>query len=307
MSDAALAIVFAVFIWWFSTGVVLILNRLSLKAVRASQISSTVLALAALAGLAHASRQTGIASAYCAFTCALLVWGWNELSFLTGWITGPRRTALPPGTVGWPRFVAAFQAVQWHEVGILCTGIVVVAVSWGEPNQVGTATYLVLWIMRTSAKLNLYLGVRNLSEAFLPDHLAYLASFFRRRAMNLLLPVSVAAASAYLALLVAHATDAQSSRADAVGYALVGTMLALAILEHLLLVLPVDATAVWKWALTRRSSVGEGVATARPASFGHTTKPNLPAPKEGTAFSVVRAMPTAGAALEAHDKLLQTP
>jgi hypothetical protein len=182
-----------------------------------------------------------------------------------------------------------------------------VAVSWGEPNQVGTATYLVLWIMRTSAKLNLYLGVRNLSEAFLPDHLAYLASFFRRRPMNLLLPVSVAAASAYLALLVAHATDAQSSRADAVGYALVGTMLALAILEHLLLVLPVDATAVWKWALTRRSTIGGGVATARPASFGHTTKPNLPAHKDSTAFSVARVMPTAGAALEAHDKLLQTP
>ena len=30
--------------------------------------------------------------------------------------------------------------------------------------------------MRTSAKLNLFLGVRNLSEEFLPPHLAYLAA-----------------------------------------------------------------------------------------------------------------------------------
>lgn len=307
MPDAALAVVFAVFIWWFSTGLVLILNRLSVKAVRASQVSSSLLALAALAGLAHASGQTGVAASYCAFTCALLVWGWNELSFLTGWITGPRRTALPPEAAGWSRFVASFQAVQWHEVGILCTGIVVVGVTWDAPNQVGTATYLVLWIMRTSAKLNLYLGVRNLSEAFLPDHLAYLASFFRRRAMNPLLPVSVVAASACLAMLVSRAADSQTSGADAVGLALVGTMLALAILEHLLLVLPVDATAVWQWALTRRSPAMPSAPAAMHAPTGHNARPNMSAHKDSTAFSVARASPTSGAALEAHDKLLQIP
>jgi len=265
---------------------VLILNRLSVNAVRASQVASSALALAALAGLAHASRSPGVAGSYCAFTCALLVWGWNELSFLTGWITGPRRTALSPLSEGWPRFVASFQAVQWHELGILCTGFVVIGITWDAPNQVGTATYLVLWVMRVSAKLNLYLGVRNLSEAFLPDHLAYLASFFRRRAMNVLLPVSVIAASAYLAVLVNHALDVATSAADAVGYVLVGTMLALAILEHLLLVLPLDATAVWRWAIAKRKPTSLPVAQ-----------------HDSTAFSVARATPIGGAALDVHDKL----
>jgi putative photosynthetic complex assembly protein 2 len=296
MPDAVLAIVFAVFIWWFSTGVVLILNRLSTSAVRISQVASTALALAALAGLAHAARQPGVAGAYCAFTSALLVWGWNELSFLSGWITGPRRTALPPHTVGWARFAASFQAVQWHELGILCTGIVVVAVTWDAPNQVGTATYLVLWVMRTSAKLNLFLGVRNLSEAFLPEHLAYMASYFRRRAMNPLLPVSVLAASAYLVLLISQAADAGTSGSAAVGYALVGTMLALAILEHLLLVLPLDATAAWRWAIARRNPVDRpGTRDKKPAAQA----------KDNTAFSVARATPIGGAALDAHDKFFQ--
>jgi putative photosynthetic complex assembly protein 2 len=303
MPDALLAVVFAVFIWWFSTGVVLILNRLSTSAVRISQVASSALALAALAGLAHAARQPSVAGAYCAFTCALLVWGWNELSFLSGWITGPRRTPLPPRTAGWARFVASFQAVQWHELGILCTGIVVVGVTWDAPNQVGTATYLVLWVMRTSAKLNLFFGVRNLNEAFLPDHLAYLASFFRRRAMNPLLPISVLAASAYLALLISYATSAYATSAGtsatyAVGHALVGTMLALAILEHLLLVLPLDPSAAWRWAIAKRS----------PATQPHTPgKQPTTGNKDATAFSVARTTPSAGAALDSHGKLLQIP
>ncbi len=298
MRDTAIAVVFAVFIWWFSTGVVLLLNRLSANAVRASQITSSVLALAALGGLAHAARDSTQAGAYCTFTSALLVWGWNELSFLTGWITGPRRTALPANAVGWTRFITSFQAVQWHELGILCTGVAVVGITWGAPNQVGTATYLVLWVMRTSAKLNLYLGVRNLSEAFLPAHLAYLESFFRRRPMNLLLPVSVGAASAYLALIVSNANRLDTTAAQAVGYALVGTMLALAILEHLLLVLPLDATAAWQWAMAKRSAAQRSPGES--PSLTHTSN-------DSTAFSVTRATPAGGAALDTHDKLFQIP
>jgi putative photosynthetic complex assembly protein 2 len=56
--------------------------------------------------------------AYCAFTCALLVWGWHELSFLTGWITGPRRAPARPAR-GLARFVQAVQAILWHELAIL--------------------------------------------------------------------------------------------------------------------------------------------------------------------------------------------
>jgi putative photosynthetic complex assembly protein 2 len=198
---------------------------------------------------------------------------------LTGWITGPRTSALPAGTVGWPRFVESCRAVLWHELGILLVGLAVVAITWDAPNQVGTGTYLVLWVMRTSAKLNLFFGVRNLSEEFLPAHLAYLQSFFRRRPINAFFFFAVAGASACLFALVAGAQDALSSAAHAVGYALVATMLALAILEHLLLVLPLDTTALWRWAIRKRTQTQ----------------------------SVAPASHTASDTLDTHDKLLQIP
>jgi putative photosynthetic complex assembly protein 2 len=287
MTEPALAVVFAIFIWWFSTGIVLILNRMSRSAISVSLLLSSLLGVAALWGLVHTARQTGVAGAYCAFTCALLVWGWNELSFLTGWITGPRKTALPRSVQGWPRFVEAFRAVQWHEIGILLVGVAIVAITWNEPNQVGTGTYLVLWIMRTSAKLNLFLGVRNLSEEFLPAHLAYLESFFRRRAMNWFFPFAVTGAGAYLLRLIHQAMETGVGPAQAVGYALVGTMLGLAILEHLLLVLPLDTTALWRWAIRKR-------APAPSASDNHPA-----------AFSAAKATALGGEILDHHDQLFQ--
>jgi len=177
MTDTLIALGFAIFIWWFSTGIVILLNRMSRTAVTLSLVISSALGIGALLGLSHTAQQTGITGAYCAFTCALLAWGWNELSFLTGWITGPQKTAILKSTTGWPRFAASFNAVVWHELAILMVGLAIVVITWDAPNQVGTGTYLVLWTMRTSAKLNLFLGVRNLSEEFLPVHLAYLESF----------------------------------------------------------------------------------------------------------------------------------
>jgi putative photosynthetic complex assembly protein 2 len=254
MTDTFVALGFAIFIWWFSTGIVILLNRMSRTAVTMSLVISSALGLGALAGLSHTSHQTGVMGAYCAFTCALLAWGWNELSFLTGWITGPQKTAILKSTTGWPRFAASFNAVVWHELAILVVGLAIVVITWDAPNQVGTGTYLVLWVMRTSAKLNLFFGVRNLSEEFLPAHLAYLQSFFKRRRMNAFFPFAVVSASVCLGFLVEFANQAATAPAQVVGAVLVGTMLALAIVEHLMLVLPLDTTAMWRWAIRKHSN-----------------------------------------------------
>lgn len=269
MSQIALAAVFAVFIWWFSTGVVLLLNRLS-RGPRVLALGlSSLLACAALLALAHTAEQTSVAGAYCAFTSALLVWGWNELSFLTGWITGPRKTALAEGTSEAERLWQALRVVLWHEIGIVAVGLAIGVLTWNAPNSVGRDTYAVLWVMRSSAKLNLYFGVRNLSEQFLPPQLAYLASCFRRRAMNLLFPVSVVAATAVLLLLAAQAVDVHTTPAQAVGLSLVATLLALAVVEHLMLVLPLDTAALWRWALRRSPPAADqpATATASPTPF----------------------------------------
>jgi len=268
MTDTFVAIGFAIFIWWSSTGIVILLNRMSRTAITLSLVISSLLGIGALVGLAHTAQQTGVTGAYCAFTCALLAWGWNELSFLTGWITGPQKKAILKSTTGWPRFVASFNAVLWHEVAILIVGIMILMITWDAPNQVGTGTYLVLWIMRTSAKLNLFFGVRNLSEEFLPAHLAYLESFFKRRPMNAFFPFAVASASACLWLLVDFSTQPVVTPAQAVGAVLVGTMLTLAIVEHLMLVLPIDTTLLWRWAIQKQQSKKTAAAFAAHISAG---------------------------------------
>jgi putative photosynthetic complex assembly protein 2 len=273
MSSLWIAVGFAIFIWWFSTGLVLLLDNLPRTTFRWSLLLSSGVALAALVGLAHTAGQSSLSAVYCAFTSALLVWGWHELTFLTGWLTGPRREPLAAGVEGWPRFRAAVSAILWHELAILASGVLIIALTWGAPNQVGTATFVLLWVMRISAKLNLFFGVRNLSEDFLPTHLAYMGSFFRRRRMNPLLPWSVLGGTAGVVLLVQATQSLDTTPAAAVGFTLVATLLVLAVVEHLLLVLPLQPSALWRWAMRDRAApIALPAAVAVP-----TDKPLLPA------------------------------
>ena len=253
MLELTIPVVFAVFIWWFSTGLVLLLDGLPRTTFRWSILISSVLAATALYGLAQTARQSSIVNAYCAFTCALLIWGWHELTFLTGWLTGPRNQA-STFSGGWRRFTQAVAAIIWHELAILASGLLIIGLTWNAPNQVGLWTFMVLWFMRTSAKLNLYFGVRNLSEEFLPAHLNYMASYFRRLPMNAFFPLSVLGALVVLAWMAMRAVHPGTSDTELVGLVLVSTMLTLAILEHFLLVLPLPSTALWRWALRNRTT-----------------------------------------------------
>ena len=262
MLNVALPVAFAVFIWWFSTGIVLLLDGLPRTTFRWSHLLSSMLALGAFAGLAHTAAQTTPAGAFCAFTCALLVWGWHELSFLTGWVTGPRTQPESSGASGGQRFVQAVQTILWHELAIAASGAVIVALTWGASNQVGTQTFLVLWAMRISAKLNIFLGVRNLSIELLPPHLKYLGSYFRKRAMNLLFPLVVTAATVVAVLMVREAMAAPAGSAQAIGLMLVNTLLILAIVEHWLLVLPINASAMWRWAMHKPQQDSESAPNA---------------------------------------------
>jgi putative photosynthetic complex assembly protein 2 len=264
MSGAALAILFTLGIWWVGTGVVLLLDGLPRRTFRWSMLGASALLVVALAGLAATRADATPAGAYLAFTCALVVWGWLEMSFLTGLLTGPRKTACQAGCSGWPHFVHAVQAILWHELAILVAAAVVVLLTWGQPNPVGGWTVLVLWGMRQSAKLNLFLGVRNLSEEFLPDHLGYLRGFFTKKPMNLLFPFSVTTATVVAAGLVMQALAAASGSFEQVAYTLVSALAALGVLEHWFLVVPLPVTALWKWGLGSRQAARGAAGAAEP-------------------------------------------
>ena len=245
--DYVFAPLFAVFVWWFGTGVVMLLDGMPRDTFRWSLAISTLIALAALLCVHRSAQHTGVAGAYAAFTCAVLVWGWHELAFLTGWLTGPRKHACSAPQHGPTRFHEAVQVILWHELAIIGMGIGIAAITWGAPNQVATWTFALLWVMRLSAKLNLFLGVRNRGEEFLPPHLLYLASYFRRRSINALLPLSLLIGGVAAALMIMAAVG--SDGAARAGLLLVASMLVLALLEHLLMVTPLSALALWRWAL----------------------------------------------------------
>ena len=262
MSDLALPVVYTLFAWWFSTGVILYLDGLPKRTFPLTLQAATLVLGVALYALVQTRNDTSVAGAYCAFTCALLVWAWQEIAFLLGVVTGPRRTACPPGATGWRRTGFAVQAVLYHELALIVLAIAVVACVGPGENRVGIWTFMALWGMRQSAKLNIFLGVRNIGDNFLPPHLRYMASYFKRAPLNPLFPVSVTLATGSAVLVWWHLIEGPVSAFDTAGLSLVGTMLALGALEHWLLVLPLPTEALWRWGMKSHQKAPGGVAAA---------------------------------------------
>ncbi|GMA76251.1 hypothetical protein GCM10025880_26680 [Methylorubrum aminovorans] len=115
-------------------------------------------------------------------------------------------------------------------------------------------TYGLLALMNASARLNLFLGVRNLHAEFLPPHLGYLACYLSRRPMNPLFPFSVTLGTAATVLLARFALEEAAAPHTVTGFALLATLAALATLEHWFLMLPLPSAALWNWSLPGRAA-----------------------------------------------------
>ena len=251
MSLYGLPVIYALFVWWFSTGLIIYLDNLPGVTIRWSMLSASAVLAASLYGLAASSTDASAAGAYLAFTCGLLVWGWQEISFFTGVLTGPRPLPCPEGSRGWQRFGYAVAACLYHEIAIIVSAIAVYAMTRGGPNQVGFWTFMILWGMRQSSKLNVFLGVLNLNEDFLPETLGFLKTYLTRKPMNVLFPVSVTIATGLAVWLVGQTALAADAGAATSGTFL-STLVILGLLEHWFLVLPLPFAELWSWSLRPR-------------------------------------------------------
>lgn len=245
---------YAILLWWFATGIILLLDGLPPHTFRWSLSGCAVLAAAGLWGVAASSDATTAAAAYCSFTGALLLWALIEMSFLMGVVTGPSRRACPDGARGWRRLKLALSAISHHEVAILTGAGLVALVSLRGDNDVGLWTFLALWWMRQSAKLNLFLGVRNTGEQFLPPRIEYMKSFFRKRPMNALFPISISILTAASAILIEAAHAAPAGTMQAAALTLIATLVVLGTLEHWFLMLPLNIDALWRWSMKAREA-----------------------------------------------------
>lgn len=268
MVTYGLPIVATLLTWWFSTGAILYLDGLPRATFRWSFGAATLIALTALWGLNETAGDTSVAGAYLAVLCAVLVWGWNEMAFLFGYIIGSNRAPCDPALRGWPRFVQATRAILHHELALLASLAAVAALTWDGANPFGIATFALLFAMRLSTKLNIFLGVPNTTVEFLPAHLAYLKTYFRQKPMNLLFPLSVTAATLLSAWLV-HKVALSADASVATGFVLLATLAVLGLIEHWFLVVPLPFADLWAWGL-RSHDKTRGVEPApspqRPAS-----------------------------------------
>lgn len=253
MWEQAAPLAYTLFAWWFSTGVILYLVGLPRATHKWTMVGATLMLGGALLAVAQTAGDTSHAAVYVGFTAALGVWAWQEVAFLLGYVTGALRLPCPVQARGWHRAGLALQTVLHHEIALLILGALIAWLTWDQPNRAALAAFSILWVMRQSAKLNLFLGVRNLNEHFLPDHLAYLASYFRRRRMNGLFPLSVLAGSVAAVMGWQVALGPGQSTAAAATAGLSATLLTLGLLEHWFMVLPLPSHVLWRWGMRSRA------------------------------------------------------
>ncbi len=247
--EIVLTVFYVAFIWWFSTGAVLYLDGMPKRTFVWTNSVATVLFAGSLWGLASSADDATVGGAFCGLTSGLIAWSWQEITFYTGWITGPRRTGCPDGCRGWRHFGHALGITLWHEIAILLSAAVIAVLTWDKPNQVGLWTFLILWWMHESARLNVFLGVWNLNEEFVPAHLDYLKSFLTKKRINLLFPVSVTVSTVAMVLLIQAMLDPMATHFERTSYAILTALTLLALLEHWFMVLPLPFAALWRWAL----------------------------------------------------------
>lgn len=254
-------LLFALLMWFIGTSAVVWLDSRPRRTFATSFALSGLVALAAIAAVRLTAGDAGWRGAYTGFGAAILIWGWHEMGFLMGFVTGPSKAPCPPGATGWRRFRLATATVIHHELAIAATALLLFALTWRQPNQAAPLAFLLLFVLRLSAKFNLFLGVPNLSDEVFPAHLAYLKSYFRRAALNPLFPCSIllGAGLAGWAWIAAEAAPAGS------GAAMTATLLAglavLGVVEHLFLVLPLRDARMWRWASATTSTASSRAAT----------------------------------------------
>ena len=235
------AIVFVILMWGVSTGIIFYLDSLSPRTFAWSMAGAT-LVLVSCGVAIWALRDNHSTSAIAAsFAAGLLAWGWTELSLYMGYVTGPRKTRCVEGCSGAQHFGHAVAANLWHEITVIIFAVVI----WLTANQTATWCFVMLWLMHLSARLNVFLGVRNVSAEFVPDHMEVLKGFLRQRNMNPLFPVSCLVLVGLLIYLASFQQTFEVTMAT--------TLVAIGLLEHILLMLPMPTEKLWNWALSNKS------------------------------------------------------
>jgi putative photosynthetic complex assembly protein 2 len=275
MASYTVPLVYAAFIWWFSTGAVLLLVRCARRFIPLQVVIAAFMVAGSLCGLAFSAGDASIGGAYVAFTSTILLWGAQEIAFLSGWVTGPRPQRCPANVTGWRRLGPALAAILYHELTLLACGAAIVALTWNDANQVALWTFAALWVLRQSAKINLFLGVPVTNDELMPQPVQFLKTFFARKPVGAFFPISVTLATAVLVILIQRIVEVAATPFDVVGLTLVSTLFALGVVEHWFMLLPLPAITLWGWGMRSGFPPEDATMKQEPDAKFSNTPPNL--------------------------------
>jgi putative photosynthetic complex assembly protein 2 len=269
MTNPWIAALSAIFLWWFSTGIIMWRVKRADMEGRDAHLWSVMLGLPLLlggvAGIVETLDDTSATGAWIGFVSALAIWGWVELAFLSGIIAGPNTRPCPPYAPEWERFFRAIGTIFWHEILLLALLGVIAHVTQGQPNIFALWTFAVLFFARISAKLNLFFGVPRIHTEFLPRPLSHLPSHFRLAPMNWVFPLSVSALTFAAACWLERVWSA-TTEGQLIGFTLLSALTLLALLEHWFMVIPLPDQKLWRWMIPAdRQSPTMPVPPAPPA------------------------------------------
>jgi putative photosynthetic complex assembly protein 2 len=240
---------YAAFVWWFSTGAVLVLVGRARHGHALKLVSAGALLLAGLYAIAVSADEITPSGAYAAFTGTILLWGAQEIAFLAGWVTGPRPQSCPTDARGWRRLSLALQAILYHEAALLACGAAILALTAGHDNATAWWTFAALWGLRQSAKINLFLGVPVTNDELMPEPVQFLKTYFARKPVSLFFPLSVTLSTAALVIMIQRLVEVAASPFEIVSLTLVSTLFALGVIEHWFMLLPLPAITLWGWGM----------------------------------------------------------
>jgi len=246
------SVIAAIFLWWFSTGAILLVVRWADRKGGAAHMAAVLVGLPLLMGgviaVMVSVQSLDKFSVYLGFLGALAIWGWIELAFLAGVVAGPLRVSCPPGLSMAARFNRALSTIVHHEILLLAGLLGIMLVTDGAENRMALATYSILFLARIFAKLNLFFGVPRINTEFIPARLEHLKSYFRQGPVTLAFPIAITGLTGLFAVCMERLVSAGNPVTET-GFALLTALAALALLEHWLMVVPLPDAKLWRWML----------------------------------------------------------
>lgn len=231
------AVLFAIVLWWVSTGAIIVMYRKEPWTYDASVGAYTVVAAASMAVLILLRNTSELWAIYVSFSAGTLVWGWNLACYYTGYITGPKDPQPRHNLSDAERFRHAMIRSAHHEWVSVLLVATSAGLAWGASNIAGFGCIILFYTLHMLAKLSIYFGVANFSGAWLPAHLQYITAYFGPRRFHWF---SVCAIGIGVIGTIWSIAGIQSSTVDSqtITYAFWCLICAAAVLELVVLLIP---------------------------------------------------------------------